>query len=90
MAGKPIANNQQTEKVMWNNENLLDYNSSSVAKYGRLIGQKLWSEEEICTHMIDPKSVNGARKKFDDRRKIIWEGNIFSYNFLDIFQESHK
>ena len=77
MSGKPVPVANSSQTVEWNGENLLSINASSIAKYGRKVGQKLWSEDEIVTHMISPKKVSGVnpRKSFDSSRKDLWEGN---------------
>ena len=81
LAGKPVPVARPTEEILWNNENLLLINASSVPKYGRKIGQKLWTDSEISSHMISPKKQPGAhcRPKFDERRKLIWEGASKSF-----------
>ena len=57
---------------------MLTINATSIAKYGRKVGQKLWSDDEITAHMISPRKSSGAspRVSFDSTRKTVWEGNI--------------
>ena len=76
MTGKPTAETDSKEVVMFGNSNLLNLSAVNVGKYGRKIGHILWTDDEIMSHMISPKKTSGdnCRPSFDDERKKIWEG----------------
>ena len=61
---------------MWEGSNLLEINCQAAGKFGRIIGRKPCSAEEISKYMISPGKESG-RDSFSVDRKKIWEGLIF-------------
>ena len=61
---------------MWEWSNPLEINCQAAGKFGRIIGRKLFSAEEISKYMISPGKESG-RDSFPEDRKKIWEGLIF-------------
>ena len=78
-SGKPVATTSAAEKVEWQGINLVEISASSVGKFGRKVGSKIWSDAEIMTHMVSPKKIRGShcRPPFPESEKQIWERKFF-------------
>ena len=61
---------------MYNGEDLLSINESTLAKYGLKIDFKMWTTQELVEQMISTKNNLGShcRPAIDDIRNVIWEG----------------
>ena len=49
-----------SKKVEWEGCDLLQVTASNVARYGRKIGCKNWSEQQIKEHMVSPRKSHGS------------------------------
>ena len=75
-SGKPVATTSAAEKLEWQGINLVEISASSVGKFGRKVGSKIWSDAEIMNHMVSTKKIRRShcRHPFPESEKQI--GNV--------------
>ena len=86
-AGKPTPSEPAIyDKVMFNGENLMKINASTVGKYARKVAFKIWSAQDLVSYMISPKKAAGShcRQSIDSERKLIWEGWVSNFFTIQI------